>query len=71
MNSSTSQPDASPHWGEAQLWQWQGFQCHWQVLGDTDAPALLLLHGFGTSSGHWRHTAAPLAAAGWCVFGLI
>jgi len=70
VNSSTSQPDASPHWGEAQLWQWQGLQCHWQVLGDAEAPAVVLLHGFGTSSGHWRHTAAPLAAAGWCVFGL-
>ena len=64
------QPDASPHWGTAQLWHWQGLACHWQMLGDAALPALVLLHGFGASSGHWRRNAAPLAAAGWCVYGL-
>ncbi len=29
-----------------------------------------MLHGFACGSGHWRHTAGPLAAAGWCVYGL-
>ena len=64
------QPDASPHWGTAQLWHWQGLACHWQMLGDAALPALVLLHGFGASSGHWRRNAAHLAAAGWCVYGL-
>jgi len=40
------------------------------VLGDRSRPAVLLLHGFGAGSGHWRRNAAPLAAAGWCVYGL-
>jgi len=44
--------------------------CHWRVLGDPAQPPLLLLHGFACGSGHWRHTAGPLAAAGWCVYGL-
>ena len=64
----TLQPDASPHWGTSQLWTWQGLACHWQVLGERTRPALLLLHGFGASSGHWRRNAAPLAAGasmGW------
>ena len=64
------QPDASPHWGTAQLWHWQGLACHWQMLGDAALPAMVLLHGFGASSGHWRRNAAHLAAAGWCVYGL-
>ncbi|MEB3235864.1 MAG: alpha/beta fold hydrolase [Cyanobacteriota bacterium] len=60
----------SAHWGSAQLWQWRGQACHWRVLGERHRPALLLLHGFGAGSGHWRRNAAPLAAAGWCVYGL-
>jgi pimeloyl-ACP methyl ester carboxylesterase len=40
------------------------------MLGDPDHPAMVLLHGFGTSSGHWRRNAAPLAAAGWCVYAI-
>ncbi|MFZ9270926.1 MAG: alpha/beta fold hydrolase [Prochlorococcaceae cyanobacterium] len=57
-------------WGTAQLWSWRGLSCHWRVLGDRSGPAVLLLHGFGAGSGHWRRNAAPLAAAGWCVYGL-
>lgn len=64
------QPDASPRWGTERIWIWQGLACNWRVLGDERAPALVLLHGFGASSGHWRRNAAALAAAGWCVYGL-
>ena len=31
--------------------------------GSPDDPALLLIHGFGAASGHWRHNAAALAKA--------
>jgi len=61
---------AGVHWGDHGSWQWQGHQCHWRVLGDRRQPALLLLHGFGAASGHWRHNAAALAAAGWCVYAI-
>lgn len=57
-------------WGESGLWHWQGYSCHWRVLGQREAPALLLLHGFGAASGHWRHNAATLVQAGWCVYAL-
>jgi pimeloyl-ACP methyl ester carboxylesterase len=31
---------------------------------------MVLLHGFGASSSHWRHNAAPLTQAGYRVYGL-
>ena len=40
------------------------------MLGDRSQPALVLLHGFGAASGHWRHNAASLAEAGWCVYAI-
>jgi pimeloyl-ACP methyl ester carboxylesterase len=40
------------------------------VLGERQRPALVLIHGFGAASGHWRHNAAELAAAGWCVYAI-
>ena len=61
---------AGIHWGETGLWQWQGHACHWRVLGERQRPALVLIHGFGAASGHWRHNAAALAEAGWCVYAL-
>ncbi|APD49564.1 alpha/beta hydrolase [Synechococcus sp. SynAce01] len=57
-------------WGEHAVWRWQGMACHWRQLGNPGHPPLLLIHGFGCGSGHWRRTAGPLAAAGWCVYGL-
>lgn len=40
------------------------------MLGERSQPALVLIHGFGAASGHWRHNAAELAAAGWCVYAI-
>ena len=40
------------------------------MLGDHQRPALVLIHGFGAASGHWRHNAAALVAAGWCVYAI-
>ena len=45
-------------------------RCHWRVLGINNKKPMLLLHGFGASSGHWRHNAESFAAAGFCVYGL-
>ena len=35
-----------------------------------DRPALVLLHGFGASSGHWRDNAEAIAAAGYRVYAM-
>jgi pimeloyl-ACP methyl ester carboxylesterase len=41
-------------------WPWQGFPIRYQKAGTTGAP-LLLIHGFGASSDHWRKNIPVLA----------
>lgn len=41
-------------------WPWQGFPIRYQKAGTTGAP-LLLIHGFGASSDHWRKNISALA----------
>jgi pimeloyl-ACP methyl ester carboxylesterase len=50
---------ASP---EVKNWQWQGYQVRYQTAGDRGS-AVILIHGFGGSSGHWRKNIAELATA--------
>ncbi|MCP9857603.1 MULTISPECIES: alpha/beta fold hydrolase [unclassified Cyanobium] len=63
-------PQEGAEWGDHAQWLWRGQSCHWRRLGSPDRPALLLLHGFGATSGHWRRNVGTLAAAGWCVYSL-
>lgn len=41
-------------------WQWNEFPIQYQYAG-TKGPALILIHGFGASSGHWRKNIVELA----------
>ena len=41
-------------------WMWRGHQINYQTAGETGA-ALLLIHGFGASVGHWRKNLPVLA----------
>jgi pimeloyl-ACP methyl ester carboxylesterase len=43
-----------------QKWTWQGFNICYQTQG-TDGPAVILVHGFGASWGHWRKNIPFLA----------
>ncbi|MGB7084751.1 MAG: alpha/beta fold hydrolase [Phormidesmis sp.] len=44
-------------------WQWQGFDIAYQQAGteQLEAPAVVLIHGFGASSIHWRKNIPALA----------
>jgi pimeloyl-ACP methyl ester carboxylesterase len=47
--SSTSLTDPA----DLQIWTWKGFSIRYQSVGNT-GPAVVLIHGFGASCGHWR-----------------
>ena len=49
---------------EQDLWSWNGHAIGWSLMGDSDAPlAVLLIHGFGANTGHWRFNQPVLARA--------
>ncbi len=47
-----------------QNWQWQGNSIHYVQAGTrvTGKPPLLLVHGFGASTDHWRKNVQGLAS---------
>merc|ERR1712091_515632 len=47
---------------EQALWTWKSHRIGWSVMGDQTAPtAVLLIHGFGANTNHWRFNQAVLA----------
>ena len=47
------------------FWQWKGHKCHYISAGeDNDGPIVVLVHGFGAHSYHWRYTVPALARQG-------
>ncbi|NBR45413.1 MAG: alpha/beta fold hydrolase, partial [Synechococcaceae bacterium WB5_2B_268] len=63
-------PQSGSNWGEQHHCEFGRWRCHWRRLGPPGGPALVLLHGFGAASGHWRSNVAGLAAAGYCVYAI-
>lgn len=45
---------------EANYWTWQTWPIRYQQAGNIGEP-VILIHGFGASSDHWRHNLAALA----------
>jgi pimeloyl-ACP methyl ester carboxylesterase len=44
------------------MWAWQTHQIGWSLMGDPTAPvAVLLIHGFGANTNHWRFNQPVLA----------
>jgi pimeloyl-ACP methyl ester carboxylesterase len=44
------------------LWTWKSHQIGWTLIGDRTAPtAVLLIHGFGANTNHWRFNQPVLA----------
>lgn len=60
MHLSSPQPVSTPALLPAQTWTWRGFPITYQAAGET-GPAVVLVHGFGASWGHWRKTIPDLA----------
>jgi len=74
MTSASVSPSAVfPALPEALLfadrrWSWRGFEIGYQTQGDR-GPAIVLVHGFGASSGHWRKN-IPTWAGSFRVFAI-
>ena len=48
---------------QERLWCWEDRSIGWTLMGNPDAPlAVLLIHGFGANTGHWRFNQPALAA---------
>ena len=60
----------SPHWGESKYWSYKDLKVHFRVTGDESNPPIVLIHGFGASSDHWRNNAEIFASEGFRVFGI-
>lgn len=41
-------------------WEWRGYGVRYQTAGRS-GPAVILIHGFGASSDHWRHNIRAIA----------
>ncbi|CAI5533066.1 unnamed protein product [Closterium sp. Naga37s-1] len=54
---------------ETRTWQWCGHSIRYQQSG-SQGPPVLLIHGFGASSDHWRHALRALGASGHRVFAI-
>ncbi|KAF3777426.1 Uncharacterized protein EJ110_NYTH45810 [Nymphaea thermarum] len=46
--------------GTLRLWKWRGYKIRYQFAGHS-GPALVLIHGFGANSDHWRNNLPYLA----------
>ncbi|XP_068477130.1 uncharacterized protein [Phaseolus vulgaris] len=45
---------------QTRVWNWRGYSIRYQRSGN-NGPALLLVHGFGANSDHWRNNISVLA----------
>ncbi len=60
----------SPNWGESKYWSYKNLRVHFRVTGNESNPPIVLIHGFGASSDHWRNNAEIFASEGFRVFGI-
>ncbi|GMH00101.1 hypothetical protein Nepgr_001940 [Nepenthes gracilis] len=44
---------------KSRMWNWRGYSIRYQCCGDS-GPALVLIHGFGANSDHWRKNISVL-----------
>ena len=60
----------SPDWGESKNWFYKDLRIHFRVTGKESNPPIVLIHGFGASSDHWRNNAEIFAAEGFRIYGI-
>ena len=55
---------------ESNYWNWNGFKIYWCVKGKENKHPIILIHGFGASSKHWRKNSNYFAKKGYSVYSL-
>ena len=55
---------------ESNYWNWNGFKIFWSVKGKENTNPMILLHGFGASSKHWRRNSNYFAKKGYSVYSI-
>ena len=55
---------------EFNYWNWNGFKIFWSVRGNKNMHPIILLHGFGASSKHWRNNSYYFAKKGYSVYSI-
>ena len=55
---------------ESNYWNWNGFKIFWSVRGKENTYPIILLHGFGASSKHWRNNSYYFAKRGYSVYSI-
>tara|TARA_Y100001978_G_scaffold202521_1_gene223949 strand:- start:1911 stop:2837 length:927 start_codon:yes stop_codon:yes gene_type:complete len=51
-------------------WDWNGLKIFWSVVNESNKIPILLLHGFGASSAHWRNNISVFAKNGYAVYSM-
>ena len=51
-------------------WKWNGFKIAWNVKGEGNIIPIVLIHGFGASSSHWRNNVKFFVKRGFAVYSL-
>ncbi len=62
--------DKSAEGDESYYWNWNGFKIFWSVKGKENINPMILLHGFGASSKHWRNNSYYFAQKGYSVYSI-
>ncbi len=55
---------------ESNYWNWNGFRIFWSVRGKKNQHPIILIHGFGASSKHWRSNSYYFAKKGYSVYSI-
>tara|TARA_Y100000589_G_scaffold298835_1_gene307739 strand:- start:167 stop:1111 length:945 start_codon:yes stop_codon:yes gene_type:complete len=51
-------------------WNWNGFKISWNVKGEESNDPIILLHGFGACSAHWRKNINFFVKKGYLVYSI-
>ncbi len=73
MQSNINSKDpliGNPDWGKSKYCFFNDLRVHYRVAGEESHPPIVLIHGFGASSDHWRNNAEIFAAAGFRIYGI-